>query len=547
MASEKLREIINNIPLNPGIYMMRDKDDNIIYVGKAISLRKRVRQYFQKNNKSARIEKMVSNVCNITYIVTNNEVEALVLECNYIKEHNPKFNVMLKDDKTYPYIKISVKEKYPTIYVTRTKKNDKALYFGPYTNVSAVREVLRMIKQLFPVKRCKLNLEKTKKKEPCLYYHIGRCLGPCVNDVNLEQYKKMIDQIILFLQGNTKQIHELLIKDIESLIEKLEFEKADVIKKRIESIDAIAQKQQVANLNENSTDIFGYIYQNNSIYIQVFKIRNYKVVLNDNIELEDVENEEQEEVITQIISSYYIDNKDMPKKIYIKLEDESINLLNEFFENKKINLNVICPKKGEKANLIKMVENNIKINMENKKYNNLEELSKLLGFSETIESIECYDISNLKNEYIVGCMIRYENGKFNKKMYRKFKIKSTLTQDDPKSMYEILKRRLNHSDEWLLPDLILIDGGKAQLSMVKKAMEEAEEKNVAVYGMIKNDKHKTKELIDLNGTVINLENDKILNFITFLQDEIHRFTISYHRKLRDTVKLKENTMKNSKK
>ncbi len=547
MASEKLREIINNIPLNPGIYMMRDKDDNIIYVGKAISLRKRVRQYFQKNNKSARIEKMVSNVCNITYIVTNNEVEALVLECNYIKEHNPKFNVMLKDDKTYPYIKISVKEKYPTIYVTRTKKNDKALYFGPYTNVSAVREVLRMIKQLFPVKRCKLNLEKTKKKEPCLYYHIGRCLGPCVNDVNLEQYKKMIDQIILFLQGNTKQIHELLIKDIESLIEKLEFEKADVIKKRIESIDAIAQKQQVANLNENSTDIFGYIYQNNSIYIQVFKIRNYKVVLNDNIELEDVENEEQEEVITQIISSYYIDNKDMPKKIYIKLEDESINLLNEFFENKKINLNVICPKKGEKANLIKMVENNIKINMENKKYNNLEELSKLLGFTETIESIECYDISNLRNEYIVGCMIRYEDGKFNKKMYRKFKIKSTLTQDDPKSMYEILKRRLNHSDEWLLPDLILIDGGKTQLSMVKKAMEEAEEKNVSVYGMIKNDKHKTKELIDLNGNVINLENDKILNFITFLQDEIHRFTISYHRKLRDTIKLKEKTTKKSKK
>lgn len=543
MVSDNLREIINNIPLNPGIYMMRDKDDNIIYVGKAISLRKRVRQYFQKNNKSARIEKMVSNVFNITYIVTNNEVEALVLECNYIKEHNPKFNVMLKDDKTYPYIKISVKEKYPIIYVTRTKKNDKALYFGPYTNVSAVREVLRMIKHLFPVKRCKLNLEKTKKKEPCLYYHIGRCLGPCINDVNLEEYRKMIDQIVLFLQGNTKEIHDILIKDIENLIEKLEFEKADVIKKRIESIDSITQKQQVANLNENSTDIFGYLYQNNSIYIQVFKIRNYKVVLNDNIQLEDVENEEKEEVVTQIISSYYLDNKDIPKKIYIKLKDESINLLNEFFENKKINLSVLCPKKGEKANLIKMVENNIKINIENKKYNNLEELSKLLGFGEIIESIECYDISNLRNEYIVGCMIRYEDGKFNKKMYRKFKIKSTITQDDPKSMYEILKRRLKHSDDWILPDLILIDGGKTQLSMVRKAMKEAGEENIAVYGMIKNDKHKTKELIDMNGKVISLENDKILNFITFLQDEIHRFTISYHRKLRDTIKLKPKTGK----
>ena len=545
MLENNFKEKISKIPLNPGIYMMRDKDNNIIYVGKAISLKKRVSQYFQKNNKSARIEKMVSLIEDITFIVTNNEVEALVLECNYIKEHNPKFNVMLKDDKTYPFIKINMKEKYPTINITRVKKNDKALYFGPYTNVGAIRDVLRTIKQIFPVKRCKLNLEKTKKKEPCLYYHIGRCLGPCVNDVNLEQYRKMINQIVLFLQGNTKEIKEVLVNEIEQSIEKLDFEKAGILKQRILSIEAIKEKQQVANLNENSTDIFGYMYLDNNLYVQIFKIRNYKVVLNDNIEINDVIEEEQDEILTQIVSSYYLENKDMPKKIYIKLKDTEIDLLNEYFKSKDVNINVLCPKKGEKANLIKMVENNIKINMENKKDTVLEDLSKLLGFKETIDSIECYDISNLRNEYIVGCMIRYEDGKLNKKMYRKFKIKSLETQDDPRSMYEVLKRRLNHNVDWPLPDVILLDGGKTQLSVVKKAFEETNEVT-NLYGMVKNDKHRTKELMDVFGNTINLDNDKILNFITFLQDEVHRFTISYHRKLRDTVKL-ENTKKYTKK
>ena len=538
MLENNLKEKISKIPLNPGIYMMRDKDNNIIYVGKAISLKKRVSQYFQKNNKSARIEKMVSLIEDITFIVTNNEVEALVLECNYIKEHNPKFNVMLKDDKTYPFIKINMKEKYPTINITRVKKNDKALYFGPYTNVGAIRDVLRTIKQIFPVKRCKLNLEKTKKKEPCLYYHIGRCLGPCVNDVNLEQYRKMINQIVLFLQGNTKEIKEVLVNEIEQSIEKLDFEKAGILKQRILSIEAIKEKQQVANLNENSTDIFGYMYLDNNLYVQIFKIRNYKVVLNDNIEINDVIEEEQDEILTQIVSSYYLENKDMPKKIYIKLKDTEIDLLNEYFKSKDVNINVLCPKKGEKANLIKMVENNIKINMENKKDTVLEDLSKLLGFKETIDSIECYDISNLRNEYIVGCMIRFEDGKLNKKMYRKFKIKSLETQDDPRSMYEVLKRRLNHNVDWPLPDVILLDGGKTQLSVVKKAFEETNEVT-NLYGMVKNDKHRTKELMDVFGNTIILDNDKILNFITFLQDEVHRFTISYHRKLRYTVKLEK--------
>lgn len=545
--TEHVKEIVSKIPFEPGIYMMKDETGTIIYVGKAISLRKRVRQYFQKNNKSARIEKMVTLIRDISYIVTHNEVEALVLECNYIKEFNPKFNVMLKDDKSYPYIKVTIKDKYPVVFVTRNKKEDKALYFGPYTNVTAVREVLATIKQIFPLKRCKYNLEKKKLKQPCLYYHIGRCLGPCINDVNLQEYRNMIDQIVLFLQGKTATIKEVIEAQIAACIEKLEFEKAATLKQRLEDIESISVKQNVANLNENSTDIWGYVHQDTKLYLQVFKIRNYKVVLHDNVEISDIDVSEIEESLSQIISSYYLDNHDLPKKIYVNLPDENVMLLNEFFVQKEIKIQVFCPKKGEKRKLIQMVENNIHINIEDKKHHVVDELASLLEFKEGIDSIECYDISNLRNEFIVGCMIRFEEGKLNKKMYRKFKIKSTLTQDDPLCMYEIVSRRLKHAKDWPLPDIMLIDGGKTQLTMVKKAFYDTGE-STNVYGMVKNDKHRTRGLIDGNGNEFDLENHKrILNFLTFLQDEVHRFTITYHRKLRDSVKLKGGKTYSSKK
>ncbi len=535
--TEKVKDIVSKIPLEPGIYMMRDENDNIIYVGKAIRLRKRVRQYFQNTPKSPRILKMASLVRNITYIVTKNEVEALALECNYIKENSPKFNVMLKDDKTYPYIKITVKDKYPIIYVTRKLKKDGSMYFGPYTDVGAMRHAIATIKQIFPIKRCKMNLEKSKPKAPCLYYHIGKCIGPCINEINLESYKEMINQVILFLQGRNDEIKDLLKGQIDECIEKLDFEKAKILKDRMDDVDKIKEKQIVSNLSENSTDIFGYVYNNEVLYIQIFKIRNYKIVLHDNIEVNELKSDEVEESLVQIVSSYYIDNKDMPKKVYIKLDESKIELINNYFKLKDYHINAFCPQRGEKLNLIKMVENNININIEDKKNNVVYDLADLLNLKNGVDSIECYDISNLRNEYIVGCMIRFEDGKLNKKMYRKFKIKSTLTQDDPKCMYEILTRRIKHKIEWPLPDLVLIDGGKAQLAMVKKAFEDLDE-DANIFGMVKNDKHRTRGIIDINGNEFDLSDKKnILNFLTFLQDEIHRFTINYHRSLRDKVKL----------
>ena len=535
--TDRLKEIVKNIPFNPGIYMMKDESGNIIYVGKAISLRKRVRHYFQKNNKSKRIESMVSNIHDISYIVTRNEVEALVLECNYIKENRPKYNVMLKDDKTYPYIKIKVNDKYPTILVTRKKIDDKALYFGPYTNTGAMRDTLNTIKQIFPIKRCKYNLSKKTISRPCLYYHLGKCLGPCINDVSKEEYSNMIGQVVMFLQGKTNDIKVLLEKQMEDCIENLKFEQAALIKKRIDDIEKVSIKQTVANLNENSTDIFAFIFQNNKLYIQIFKIRNYKVVLHDNIEIDDIIDTEVDEQVLHIISTYYIEVEDIPKKVYVKLEEHSIELLNEYFKEKNIKIQIICPKKGEKLDLIKMVENNIKINIESKKDNVVDKLKNIIGRLRSINSIESFDISNLRNEYIVGCMIRFEDNKLNKKKYRKFKIRSTLTQDDPKCMYEVISRRLKHKDEWELPDLFLIDGGKTQLQMVKKALSEANEDGIDVYGMVKNNKHRTSKLIDMQGNYIDISSNKdVLNFLTFIQDEVHRFTISYHRKLRDSIK-----------
>ena len=539
MTNEYVKDIVAKIPFEPGIYMMKDEKGEIIYVGKAISLRKRVRQYFQKNNKTKRIENMASLVRDIDYIVVENEVEALNLECNYIKKLSPKFNVLLKDDKTYPYIKVTIKDKYPLIYVTRRRLEDKALYFGPYTNVGAMRDALHTIKEIFPVKRCKYNLDKTVVKNACLYYHIGRCLGPCINEVSLNAYRDMINQVVLFLEGKTSDVKRMIEKQIDECILKLEFEKAATLKQRLDNIEKFSQKQNVSNLNETSTDIWGYVFYEDTLYVQIFKIREYKIVLHDNVKINDISEEEMDESLVQIVSNYYVDNNDMPKKVYIKLPDEQVLLINQLFEKREIKLQVICPKRGEKAKLVKMVENNIHINIEDNKNNVVEELASLLGFKEGIDSIECYDISNLRNDYIVGCMIRFENGKLNKSMYRKFKIRSTMTQDDPQCMYEVLTRRLKHAQDWPLPDVILIDGAMNQLNAVKKAMDETGERT-NIYGMVKNDKHRTRGLIDEDGNEFDLsDKKKILNFLTFLQDEVHRFVITYHRQLRDRVKLKD--------
>lgn len=530
-----IKNLVLNIPDLPGVYQMKDENGNVIYVGKAISLKRRVRQYFQKNNKTKRIENMVSKIRDIEIIITKNEAEALALECNYIKQKNPKFNVMLKDDKTYPYIKITIKDEYPTVFITRRKIEDGNLYFGPYTDVSAIKETLHLIREIFPLKRCnkKINIKKTAS--PCLYYHISRCLGPCSNQVNKDEYKSMINQVISFLQGKREDLIVDIKNQIDICIENLEFEKAKILKQRLDSIEKIYEKQNVSNLNELNSDIIGYMFIDNKLYIQIFKIRDYKIVLNDNLVISDILQEDVEENLVSIISRYYMQLDNIPKKIYIKLNDYSCNLVKEFFVLKNLKIECITPKKGQKLKLIEMVENNIEVNLKSKQNDILFELSSYLKISE-VNSIECFDIANLRNTSIVGGMIRFEDGKLNKSMYRKFKIKSTLVQNDPKCMEEIVRRRLNREEEWPLPDIFLIDGGKNQLQAVKKVLDETQNK-ILTFGMVKDDNHRTRALIDIDYNEIDIkENKNIFNFITFLQDEIHRYTISYHRSVRDKIK-----------
>ena len=539
------KEIVEKIPFDPGIYIMKDENEKIIYVGKAKSLRKRVRQYFNKTNKTVRIQNMVSKIRNIEYIVTSNELEALALECNYIKEFMPKYNVMLKDDKTYPYIKITVKEKYPSIYITRKKIEDGSKYLGPYTDVNALREIFTTLKEIFPLKRCKYNFNKKTNKNvgPCLYYHIGRCLGPCINDIALEDYRTMINQVILFLEGKTDIVKNYIREQIDKCIEKLEFEKAKVLSERLDKITRVTEKQKVANLNETSTDIWGYVIIKNKLYVQIFKIRNSKMLKHDNLYIEEIEREKIDIILMDIISQYYTKNKiDMPKKIYFKLKDEEkytqeIEVVGEYLTTlKQEKVEVIVPKKGNKLKLISMIENNIKINLKDKDKNPLDELKQLLNLEYDLNYLECYDISNLKDSFIVGASIAYENGDFNKSKYRKYKIKSTMTQNDLQSMAEIIARRLKHINDLPLPDMFLIDGGINQIRSVKSVLER-ENVDVPVIGMIKDNKHRTRGIIDLNEKEIDLRDKKeqkaVFSLITKLQDEVHRFAITYHRSLRD--------------
>lgn len=546
---EKIKkEIVEKIPFDPGIYIMKDENNKIIYVGKAKSLRKRVRQYFNKTNKTVRIQSMVSKIRNIEYIVTSNELEALALECNYIKQIMPKYNVMLKDDKTYPYIKITVKEKYPAIYITRNKIEDGSKYLGPYTDVNALREIFVTLKEIFPLKRCKYNFNKKTNKNvgPCLYYHIGRCLGPCINDIALEDYRAMINQVVLFLEGKTDTVKEYIKENIDKCIEKLEFEKAKVLSERLDKITKVTEKQKVSNLNESSTDIWGYITVKNKLYIQIFKIRNSKLLKHDNLYIEEIEKEKLDSDLLDIVSQYYTKNKiDMPAKVYLKLKDEEklkpeIETISKYLTDLKTTKSeVFIPKKGDKLKLILMIENNIKVNLKDKDKNPLDELKELLNIDYDLNYLECYDISNLKDSFIVGAGIAYENGDFNKSKYRKYKIKSTETQNDLLSMAEVISRRLNHIDTLPLPDMFLIDGGLNQVKAVKAVLEKANV-DTPVIGMIKDDKHRTRGVIDLNEKEIDLRDDKehksIFALITKLQDEVHRFVITYHRSLRDKVK-----------
>ena len=517
---------------------MRDKNDNILYVGKAVVLKNRVRQYFRKTNKTARIEKMVSLIDHFEYIVTDNEAEALILECNLIKKNMPKFNVLLKDDKTYPYIKIDIKSDYPNVFITRRIQNDGARYFGPYANAGAAKEMIDFIKERFKIRQCK---KFKSNQRACLNYHIKKCLAPCMGYVTKEEYHKQINEIIELLEGKTEKIIKDLEQKMEEASKKLEFEKAAELRDRKQAIKRISTKQKVSNISENNIDVIGLYKSELEVCIEVFFVRGSKMIGREHYFFNELKDMEDKEILSGFIKQYYMDNPNIPNKIMLREELEDKEVIEEWLSNelgKKVELK--SPKKGEKLRFVEMAENNAKVTLENKEKDKSEillELKEVLKIEKLPRKIETYDISNISGTNMVAAMCVMQDGVIKKNLSRRFKIKTVFGQDDPRCMEEVITRRLKHSIEdpkggfGKLPDAIFADGGITQIRATKKAIEKYG-LEIPVFGMVKNDKHQTRALMDENRKELEIS-ETLKNLITKFQDTVHDTAITYHRKLRE--------------
>lgn len=532
-----IEEELKKLPNKPGVYIMHDKDDNIIYVGKAVSLKNRVRQYFRKNKKTKRIENMVSLVNYFEYIVTDNEAEALILECNLIKKNMPKFNVLLKDDKTYPYIKINVRADYPEVYITRRIINDGSKYFGPYANAGAAKEMVDFIKDKFKIRQCK-NFKY--KDRPCLNYHIKKCFAPCMGYISKDEYRKNIDEVIALLEGKTDKIKRSLMEEIKQASDSMQYEKAAYLRDKKLAIEAITERQKVSNISENDIDVIGISRNDFKICVEIFFIRKSKMQGREHYFIDNLEDETDREILSSFIKQYYIDKTPLPNKIMVKETIDDKEIIEQWLTKtagRKIEIK--SPQKGEKLKLVEMAEKNALITLENKekdKYNILLELKEILNLKKIPQKIESYDISNINGSFIVAGMCVMQNGIVKKNLSRRFKIKTVLQQDDPKCMQEVIERRLKHSLEnpnggfGTLPDLIFVDGGINQIKAAKRASLKYE-LSIPIYGMVKNDKHQTRALIDENKREIELS-DELMKAITNFQDCVHNTAIEYHRKVR---------------
>lgn len=517
---------------------MKDKNDNIIYVGKAVSLKRRVTSYFRKTNKTERIKKMVSLIDHFEYIVVDNEAEALILECNLIKKNRPKFNVLLKDDKTYPYIKIDIKSDFPNVIITRKLVNDGSKYFGPYANPGAAKEMVNFIKQKYKIRQCR-NFKSTTRA--CLNYHINRCLAPCVGLVSKEEYRKQIDEIIDLLDGKIDKIIKELNIQMQDLSEKFEYEKAAEIRDRILAIQRVSEKQKVSNISENDIDVIGIAKSEIEVCVEIFFVRGSKMVGREHYFYNDLKDMEDEEILSGFIKQYYFDNPNIPHKIMLREELEEKQAIEEYLSTKSgKKVEIKNPKKGEKLRFVEMAENNAKVTLENKEKDKSEiliELKNVLQMEKLPRKIETYDISNISGEFIVAGMCVMQDGVIKKNLSRRFKIKTVYGQDDPKCMEEVITRRLKHSIEnpnggfGKLPDVIFSDGGITQIRATQNAIKKYN-LDIPVFGMVKNDKHQTRALMDENRKELKIS-ENLMNLITKFQDTVHETAIEYHRKLRD--------------
>lgn len=554
-----IQEELKKIPDNPGVYHMKNSFGEIIYVGKAKNLKKRVKQYFQSRNHSSKIQAMIKNIAEFEYIITDNEVEALILEANYIKKYKPRYNTLLRDDKQYPYIKISAQEKYPRIYKVREVKKDGAKYYGPYISNYSVNEIIDIVGSLYKLRKCSQKLDGTRKNQrPCLNYHINRCNAPCMGNVDYSVYKEEVLKAISFLSGKEDDLIDSLKEKMKVASQILDFELAAKYRDQIRALEMIAEKQKIVSTTSSTDqDVIGSAIGIEEACIQIFFIRNGKITGREHFLLTNIsENETREEIISSFITQFYTGTVYIPKEIYIETEIEDMELFESLLSEKRGNkVSIKIPVKGDKSMLVKMVKKNaleilekgsqrIKSNQD-ESLHAVEGLKELLELEEPPMRIEAYDISNIQGVESVGSMVVFEKGIASKSNYRRFKIKTVTGPDDYKSMEEVLERRinrgLNDSNDMKgfnkMPDLLLIDGGKGQTNIVEAVIRNYG-LNIPVCGMIKDDKHTTKGLI-YNGKEIDLKKtDKVYRLIYKIQEEAHRFAIEYHRNLRDKTLFK---------
>lgn len=552
---------LKNLPEKPGVYIMKNSLGEIIYVGKAKILKNRVRSYFQNSkNHSEKVKVMVKNISEFEYIVTDSEMEALILECNLIKKYSPRYNIALKDDKFYPFIKITTNDDFPRVFVTRKYAKDGAKYFGPYTNATAVYETINLINKIFPIRTCKLLIkENGDKVRPCLNYHIKKCVAPCAGYLKKEEYAEMINDIMDILNGRDKTIVNSLKAKMEEASKNLEFEEAAKFRDKILAIDSIVEKQKIFKTMEGDEDFINIYQDELDSCIQVFFSRDGKIIGREHFIFKNTADDKVSEVLEDFITSFYGGTAKIPKTIYLP-EIEDCELIEDFLTIKRgAKAWVKVPQKGQKKDMLEMVKNNAKITLEQfkdkffkeKELNRitLDELKDLLDLEEAPFRIESYDISNIQGVDSVGTMVVFEEGRAKNSDYRRFKIKSVKGANDYDSMREILERRFIHGLEEIqkiqerqlnfsngkfssFPDLIMMDGGKGQVNV---ALEVLDKLNISipVCGLVKDDKHQTRGIIYNNEELIINRNSNLMQMIRRIQDEVHRFAITYHRTLRD--------------
>lgn len=552
---------LKNLPDKPGVYLMKNSLGEVIYVGKAKVLKNRVKSYFQNSkNHSEKVRVMVKNIAEFEYIVTDSEMEALILECNLIKKYSPKYNILLKDDKFYPFIKITIKDDFPRVFVTRNFAKDGSKYFGPYTNGAAVYETINLIYKIFPLRTCKLAIrESGENVRPCLNYHIKKCFGPCGAHISKTEYGKMITDIIDVLSGKETYVTKMLKAEMEEASENLEFEKAASLRDKILAIEAIVEKQKIFKTMEGDEDFINIEQDEKDSCIQVFFSREGKVIGREHFIFENTANESLAEIIEEFIASFYGGTAKVPKTIYVPTINE-VELMEEYLTIKRgSKVWIKVPQKGQKKDMLEMVKNNAKITLEkfkdkylkDKEINriSLGELQNLLELEEWPSRIEAYDISNIQGVDSVGTMIVFEEGRAKNSDYRRFKIKTVKGANDYDSMREILTRRFNHGLEEIkaiqerdlklsagkfstFPDLIMMDGGKGQVNIALEVLESLNI-NIPVCGLVKDDKHQTRGIVYNNKELIINRSSNLMQLIRRIQDEVHRFAITYHRSLRD--------------